>query len=99
MKPIIWSDLAWRSFLEVQDFLETNWGQKITDKFIDESERFISMIRKNNGLGQKDELFDCRKCVIHPNTSLYYLEEEACIRLLLFWDNRQDPEKLKEFLV
>lgn len=37
-----------------------------------------------------------RKAVIHPHSTLFYrIESGKKIRLLLFWDNRKNPNKLK----
>jgi len=36
-----------------------------------------------------------RKALIHPHSSLFYRHENKnTIRLLLFWDNRDHPNKL-----
>jgi hypothetical protein len=39
-----------------------------------------------------------RKLVIHKNISIFYKVEIDFIKILLVWDNRQDPLVLKEKL-
>lgn len=37
-----------------------------------------------------------RKAVIHPHSTLFYrIDSKKKIRLLLFWDNRNNPNKIK----
>jgi len=38
---------------------------------------------------------DIHKCVIVRQVSLFYRVKFDVIELVLFWDNRQDPAKLK----
>ena len=40
-----------------------------------------------------------RKLVIHKNISVFYTLDSVMIKILLVWDNRQDPKKLKNKLI
>lgn len=89
---IYWTDTAKETYLYILDFLSDKWGEKITTKFINQTEKSISLI------AQFPTLYECiggfsevRKVVLHKNCSFLYRIANEKIELLVFWDTRQEP--------
>jgi plasmid stabilization system protein ParE len=95
---VIWSAKARITYFGVLDYLEKHWTKKEIIRFSYKTESVIKAIRKNPGI------FACslkhkniRKANIDKNNSFFYQVDKTNKRiyLLTFFDNRQDPEKLK----
>ena len=92
---IEWSPTAKQTFLEIVEHIEQNWTKKESVSFIEKTERVLRTI------GQFPRSFpysiegDVYKCVIAPQTSLFYRYRNDKVELLFFWDNRKDPSRLR----
>lgn len=93
---ITWSPKALKSYIHIADFILEKWSKKGVKKFSDITSSTILQIAKN------PELFvaskhkkNIRKGFITKHTSLIYKVKPNEIELVLFWDNRQNPKKLK----
>lgn len=93
---IIWSPKAQQTYIRVLDFILEKWTKKEVKKFSDITASTILKIAKNPELfvasKQKKNI---RKGFITKHTSLLYKIKPTEIELLYFWDNRQNPKKLK----
>jgi plasmid stabilization system protein ParE len=55
-----------------------------------------SLLAKANPLiGKATEVKNIRYVIPHPNYSIFYRHESQRIEVLVVWDNRQNPGKLK----
>jgi plasmid stabilization system protein ParE len=94
---INWMPRAVQSFFQIGDFLEENYGEKQTDEFIEQVGKTIERIEKQPNMYKATKKATVRKGFVNKYVSLFYkvkkLKKE--IDLLEFWDNRQDPKKLK----
>ena len=93
---ITWSPKAQKSYIHIADFILEKWSKKEVKKFSDITSSTILQIAQN------PELFiaskhkkNIRKGFITKHTSLIYKVKSNEIELVLFWDNRQNPKKLK----
>lgn len=93
---ITWSSKAQKSYIHIADFILEKWSKKGVKKFSDITSSTILQIAQN------PELFvaskhkkNIRKGFITKHTSLIYKVKPNEIELVLFWDNRQNPKKLK----
>lgn len=93
---ITWSPKALKSYIHIADFILEKWSKKEVKKFSDITSSTILQIAQN------PELFvaskhkkNIRKGFITKHTSLIYKVKTNEIELVLFWDNRQNPKKLK----
>jgi plasmid stabilization system protein ParE len=93
--PIIWSPTARLTYYNILEYLVENWTLKELEVFIDRTEEVISHIRENPSLYPYSGLSDTHKCVLVKQVSLFYRVKSPVIELLVFWDNRQDPAKLR----
>ncbi|MES2591592.1 MAG: type II toxin-antitoxin system RelE/ParE family toxin [Bacteroidota bacterium] len=93
---IIWSPGAQKSYIRIADFILEKWSKKEVKKFNDIASSTILKIAENPELfiasKQKKNI---RKGFITKHTSLLYKIKPNTIELLFFWDNRQNPKKLK----
>lgn len=91
---IIWSDKSVTSYIYVLDFILFLWNEKIESNFIEIVDLVIAKIEVNPHLG-KPHLKNIRKIVLHKNASMFYEydSENEVITILLFNDNRQNPDK------
>ena len=94
MRRVIWTPLAQNSLKEVVDFLETKWSDQIVEKFLNQVDYRIEQIRENPELAPSIKQTPFRQLLIHETTSLFYRNHPDHIKVLLVWDNRQDPAKL-----
>jgi plasmid stabilization system protein ParE len=93
---ISWSPRARKTYIHIADFILLKWSKKEVKKFNDITSSTILQIAQNPELfiasKQKKNI---RKGFITKHTSLLYKIKPNEIELLYFWDNRQNPKKLK----
>ena len=94
---IIWAPKAQKSYNRISDYILDKWSKKEVKKFNDRSLSVILKISKNPEMfvasKQKKNI---RKGFISKHTSLIYkIKSNEIIELVYFWDNRQNPKKLK----
>lgn len=95
---IVWTHTAKRSFTKILDYLFKNWTKKEVDTFAEETRKTLYLITENPYMfeaSKKNKLV--RKGFINNLTSIFYRihPRNKEIQLLIFWDNRQNPGKLK----
>lgn len=94
MNKVIWSPTARKSLRLTSIFIAELWSKEVETEFLNQLNLRIEQIRLNPEIAPKFQDSDVRKLVIHKSVSLFYLNFPEHIRLLLIWDNRQDPAKL-----
>lgn len=88
---VIWTDYAIETFDLTLDFINENWGEKITQRFVRKTEKTIQHISYFPYSFRSSLQRTVRKAVISKQTSLFYEVHSTHITLLYFWDNRQQP--------
>ncbi|WP_424964040.1 type II toxin-antitoxin system RelE/ParE family toxin [Ekhidna sp.] len=94
MKKVIWAPTARRSLRRTSDFISELWNEQVKSEFLNQLNFRVDQIRRNAELTPTFQDSEVRKLVIHKSVSLYYLNDPEHIRLLLIWDNRQNPADL-----
>ena len=83
---------------EIIEYLNTEWSFKEVEQFV----RNVLDITKHISTFPQmfPEFNDCkiRKTLINSNISLFYKVLDKQIELLIFWNNKQSPTKLKNIL-
>ncbi len=92
---IIWSPKARITYFQILDYLEQNWSPKEILNFTSRTEKVLELISTHPKLFHYSRSKDIFKCVLNRQISLFYRIRGENIELLLFWDARQDPKKLK----
>lgn len=96
---IIWTETAENSYYKILEYLKVKWGLKITNDFIDRVENTMEIISKNPKCFEEYSINKkYRKGFIHENVSFYYRIYDNEIVIHLFWNNHQNPQKLKKIL-
>tara|TARA_B100001778_G_C18165794_1_gene440250 strand:+ start:288 stop:587 length:300 start_codon:yes stop_codon:yes gene_type:complete len=98
MWTIRWTSTAIQSVNEVSDFVETIWGSKIANHFLDLVDEKIVLIGQNPEIGFSEIKLGLKSILVHKNVRLFYKVMDSEIVLLLFWDVRQNPEELEKKL-
>ncbi|MFM7021959.1 MAG: type II toxin-antitoxin system RelE/ParE family toxin [Flavobacteriales bacterium] len=89
---VFWTPDAERSFGNVIDFILIKWTGKEVKKFTSATKKTIQQISKNPEMFVSSRHEKIRKAVITKHNSLYYRVEKNSVHLLIFWDNRKNPE-------
>ena len=92
---IIWSPVARVTYYHILEYLEHNWTTKEIEYFINRVEYVVQHIRKNPLQYPASKEKNIHRCVVVKQVSLFFRLKGSDIELLVFWDNRQDPTKLK----
>lgn len=91
---IVWSKEAEDTFENIISYLEVKWTEKEIRKFVSETEKVVSIMRKNPFLfrgSDKAKIFEA--LIGKQNLLIYQINEtEKRVELLLFWDARQNPK-------
>jgi plasmid stabilization system protein ParE len=90
-----WLPEAELTYALVLEYLDENWTTKEIEKFIDRTDEVINFISQNPEQYFYSKKKNSYRAVVTKHVSLYYKIQSTEIELLIFWDNRQDPEKLK----
>lgn len=96
---IIWGSRAVSSYKKIRNQIRKRFSEKEESAFIEQVFETIQAIEQFPEAFPETKLKrikSTRKAVIHPHSTLFYrLESTKRIRLLFFWDNRDNAEKLK----
>jgi plasmid stabilization system protein ParE len=94
---INWTDKAIKSFELNIKWLIENWTDKEIINFINQTEQLIDRIKQNPYIySQSDKKKSVRKGRVNAIVSMFYFvrPRKKEIDILLFWDNRQNPNNL-----
>lgn len=80
------------TFKVLIEFIQSNWGEKVVDEFVGETEKVIRLIA-NFPYMYKSSVFDetVRVATINKLSSLFYEVTESHLILLYIVDSRQEP--------
>lgn len=93
---IIWTPTARSSYFEILQYLADNFSEAELKAFEELVREVLQLIGQFPEIYEYSEESDTHRCVLSPQVSLYYQVKESPqeIELLVFWDNRQDPDNL-----
>jgi len=94
---IFWTPKARYTYFKVLDHLEKEWTEREIQNFINEVDHLLNQIKQNPEMFEESRKKRyVRKGFISKHITLYYREKprKKELQLLIFWDNRQDPENL-----
>ena len=93
---VIWLDEALDTFEQNIFFLSEEWSDSVIEKFISKTEQAIDLISKNpQAFPFSNKKKRIHKCVVVKQITLYYTVAGNEIHLLSFWNNYQNPKRLK----
>ena len=89
---IIFSDAATETFEAIGQQILIKWGERELNEFRKRVYKVIEVITKFPLIFQAvNSTENVRKAFIHKNCSMFYSISDAYIKILFFWDNRQEP--------
>lgn len=91
---IFWSTEAELSYLKILEYLEDKWTEREIERFINRTDEVVDYIKKNPSQYKRIKNYT-HKAILNRQISLFYKIDGSSIFLQFFWDNRQDPKKLK----
>ena len=95
MVNIIWTDLAIDDFSENIYYLEKEWTEKEVIRFNKKIEETLEKLSRENILFKPTEYKNVFQIVIIKQITLFYEVKGDDIFLLRFWNNYQNPDKLR----
>ncbi|HLR24617.1 MAG TPA: hypothetical protein VK112_02035 [Fodinibius sp.] len=93
---IIWMPMARISYIQTLEYIREHWSYAELEAFQSATEDAITRISKFPEIYEYSPQSNTRRCVLSKQVSLYYQVNKSrqIVELLVFWDNRQDPQKL-----
>lgn len=98
MKRAIWTPVGKNSLKETVNFISKLWNSRVKNKFLNQLDYRIEQIQQNPELAPRFKNSEFRQLLIHKSASLFYKNYPGYLKLLLVWDNRQNPAHLLEKL-
>jgi plasmid stabilization system protein ParE len=97
MIAINWMPEAERTFSQNLEYLASRWDNKVITDFINKVDDALDVIASNpKAFPLHKPSLNIHKCVVTPQITVYYrIVNEITIDLLTFWNNYQNPKKLK----
>ncbi len=93
---IYWSKRADQKFDKIIEYLNEEWGEKVTKDFVGKVYDFIGILQEFPEIGTlENKENNIRGFVIVKQLTLFYKINHDKIILLNFFDNRMDPKKMK----
>lgn len=95
---VVWTEQAEHTLTRLLEYLEVTWGEAVARAFAERALAYVELVGRSPRLFPQCGIDDVRRCLIHPNTSLYYVVKTDKVVLLSFFDNRQDPDSLAQLI-
>ena len=93
---VFWTTEAEETFNQNISYLEEEWNAAVIENFIYKTEEAINAIAQHPfifpSINKRKQI---HKCLVVKQVSVYYQILENRIDLLTFWNNYQNPKKLK----
>ena len=86
--PIIWSPFAEKTYLNILNYLITEWSLESAMKFDKKVQKLIELLQTLHKLCPKSPKTNFRKCTVTPQTSLIYCINNDYLEIVAFIDNR-----------
>jgi len=98
VEKIEWSQKAQGTFGEILNYLAKEWSEKEVAAFVERVEKKLALIRQFPRLGVPGKIKrNTFRTVVHKRVTLVYFFKPVKkeIVLVTFWNNWQNPEKLR----
>ena len=96
---IIHTSLAERSFLQNISYLKKNWTIREIKQFIKKTSDVVELLKLDPYIFPKwEHNINMRRVVLIKQITLFYEIENNDVYILLFWNNYQDPNKIRALL-
>ncbi|MFK7833983.1 MAG: hypothetical protein AB8B52_11945 [Winogradskyella sp.] len=92
--------MAELTFAKTLEFISEKWSISEVNNFIDLVDDFVQKIESGIIKGKISQTTNMRFFVISKQTTLFFdvHDDIKTVELLLFWNNKENPKKLGDFL-
>jgi len=94
IQKVSWSKIAIQSLNSTNTFILSLWNTNISDHFLNQIDESISYIKKYPNIGKRIIRTDIRQLNINKQVNLFYKIEGDTLKILLIWNNKQNPKDL-----
>jgi len=97
---VVWGKNARLTYLDELDYIFKKWNYKEVKNFVNLVTDFIKNLESGVIQGKISFKQNLRSFVISKQTTVYFdvNNKENRIEILLFWNNKKNPQKLKDLL-
>ncbi|QMU65466.1 MAG: hypothetical protein GKR88_15015 [Flavobacteriaceae bacterium] len=97
---VVWSDLADETYGRELNFIDLKWNINEVVKFMTLVDEFIEKLESGVIAGKFFKHVKINSFVLSKQTTLFFDIDEAKkeIELLLFWNNKENPEDLETII-
>ena len=92
---IVWSDDAVADYHQNIDFLLEKWSVQVAVEFMEDVETIIELVESQPEIYPLTDYQGIRKAVVRKQITLFFRVKDEAIHLIRFWNNHQNPERLK----
>lgn len=97
MRSIILSKIAAKKLESLLEYLEVEWSEKVKLNFIDKLDKSLNQISKYPLSYEKSQVKpELHRCTVSKHSTLYYTFDTKRVYIVTLFDNRMNPEKLKQ---
>ncbi len=97
MRKLVITTLARKNLKDVLEIIEIRFGKNSSRRFANKLYKSLDLIVDNPELFPKSKFNNrMRKCVITKQSTVYYTFNNYEIKVLMVFDTRQNPNKIKE---
>ncbi len=97
MRSIRLSKIAAKKLESLLEYLEVEWSEKVKHNFIDKLDKSLKQISKFPLSYEKSQIKpELHRCIVSKQTTLYYKFDAKIVFVVTIFDNRMNPNKLKE---
>lgn len=95
-RKVVLSPSAKRKLSDLFEYLENGWSERTKNDFIKKLDRSLLRIAKYpQSCPESTKIPGLFKCVVTKQTSLFYRVSSDEIEIVIVFDTRQNPKKLK----
>ena len=96
MLPIItWSENARIDYWQNIDYLQSEWSEREVERFLNKVDEILNQLERGDIIFQSTGKRFVYQIVVVKQITLYYEHKDDKINLLRFWNNYQDPKRLR----
>ena len=98
VENVVWTDEAKSSFGSIVNWLKEKWSEKEINKLIQRTENLIKTLQQHpESCRPSLKKKNVRIAILDKHTQLFYHynAKGKTITVLLFWEMKQNPQKLK----
>jgi plasmid stabilization system protein ParE len=96
VREIVWTKRANYKFNTILEYLELEWGERVTRNFIKRTYDIIQLISENPELGTlENQERNIRGFLLTKHNRLFYRFTDTELIVLNFFDTRSGPKRIK----